>query len=127
MGVPSQAQAGVARSAARRAPRHPLKAPRARGTRYGAPFRALRVQAIRGDYKLKSRYDRLRARGLLTVDEMATKLAVSTTTSPHRASRVATAPLFHACRRHYTGRTGRCPFRSLPGRWQPSPANSWRT
>ena len=38
------------------------------------------MQAIRSDYKLKSRYDRLRARGLLTVDEMATRLAVSTTT-----------------------------------------------
>ena len=41
--------------------------------------------------------------------------------SPHRASRVATIPLFHACRRHYPGGTGRCSFRSLPGRWQPSP------
>ena len=38
-----------------------------------------------------------------------------------RASRVATPPLFHACRRHYPGGTGRCSFRSLPGRWQPSP------
>ena len=49
-------------------------------TGYGAPFRPLRVQAIRSDYELKSRYDRLRARGLLTVDETATTLAVSTTT-----------------------------------------------
>ena len=38
-----------------------------------------------------------------------------------RASRVATIPLFHACRRQYPGGTGRCPRRSLPGRWQPSP------
>ena len=38
-----------------------------------------------------------------------------------RASRVATIPLFHACRRHYPGGTGRCSRRSLPGRWQPSP------
>ena len=38
-----------------------------------------------------------------------------------RASRVATLPLFHACRRQYPGGTGRCPRRSLPGRWQPSP------
>ena len=38
-----------------------------------------------------------------------------------RVSRVATIPLFHACRRHYPGGTGRCPRRSLPGRWQPSP------
>ena len=46
---------------------------------------------------------------------------VDACTSPHRASRVATIPLFHACRRHYPGGTGRCSFRSLPGRWQPSP------
>ena len=38
-----------------------------------------------------------------------------------RASRVATAPLFHACRRHYPGGAGRCARRPLPGRWQPSP------
>jgi len=31
-----------------------------------------------------------------------------------RASRVATIPLFHACRRHYPGGTGRCARRSLP-------------
>ena len=38
-----------------------------------------------------------------------------------RASRVATAPLFHACRRQYPGGAGRCPRRSLSGRCQPSP------
>ena len=38
-----------------------------------------------------------------------------------RASRVALIPLFHACRRHYPGGTGRCSRRSLPDRWQPSP------
>ena len=37
------------------------------------------------------------------------------------ASRVASIPLLHACRRHYPGGTGRCPRRSLPSRWQPSP------
>ena len=40
-----------------------------------------------------------------------------------RASRVATVPFFHACRRHYPGGTVRCSRRSLPGRWQPSPKN----
>ena len=40
-----------------------------------------------------------------------------------RASRVATVPLFHACRRQYPGGTARCARRSLPGRWQPSPWN----
>ena len=43
--------------------------------------------------------------------------------STDRASRVAPAPLFHACRRHYPGGTGRCVCRSLPGPWQPSPKN----
>ena len=38
-----------------------------------------------------------------------------------RASRVASIPLFHACRRHYPGGDGRCSCRSLPNRWQPSP------
>ena len=38
-----------------------------------------------------------------------------------RASRVATVPLFHACRRQYPGGVGRCARRSLPGRCQPSP------
>ena len=38
-----------------------------------------------------------------------------------RASRVATASLFHACRRQYPGGADRCARRSLPGRWQPSP------
>jgi len=37
------------------------------------------------------------------------------------ASRVASIPIFHACRRHYPGGTGRCMCRSLPDRWQPSP------
>ena len=37
------------------------------------------------------------------------------------ASRVASIPLLHACRRHYPGGAGRCSRRSLPGRWQPSP------
>ena len=38
-----------------------------------------------------------------------------------RVSRVATIPLYHACRRHYPGGASRCPRRSLPCRWQPSP------
>ena len=37
------------------------------------------------------------------------------------ASRVATIPLFHACRRHYPGGASRCACRSLLDRWQPSP------
>ena len=37
------------------------------------------------------------------------------------ASRVASIPLLHACRRHYPGGTGQCFRRSLPDRCQPSP------
>ncbi len=42
-------------------------------------------------------------------------------TPPPGASRVAAISLFHACRRHYPGGTGRCARRSLPGQCQPSP------
>ena len=49
-------------------------------TGYGALFCPVRVQDIRRGYKLESRYDRMRARGLLSRDEMATRLAVSQTT-----------------------------------------------
>ena len=37
------------------------------------------------------------------------------------ASRVASVPLSHACRRQYPGGDDRCARRSLPGRCQPSP------
>ena len=42
----------------------------------GQPFSANIVHNIRTSYGLKSRFDRLRARGLLTLDEMATRLGV---------------------------------------------------
>ena len=48
-------------------------------------------------------------------------LSVGACHATGRASRVASIPLFHACRRHYPGGTGRCSRRSLPDRWQPSP------
>ena len=48
-------------------------------------------------------------------------LSVGACHATGRASRVASIPLFHACRRHYPGGAGRCMCRSLPGRWQPSP------
>src|SRR5262249_4776544 len=43
----------------------------------GRPFRARIVQHIRRDDQLRSRYERLRARGLLTRDEIADALNVS--------------------------------------------------
>ena len=48
-------------------------------------------------------------------------LSVGACHATGRASRVASIPLVHTCRRHYPGGTGRCSRRSLPDRWQPSP------
>lgn len=46
----------------------------------GQSFTAKKVSSIRRAYSLKSRFERLRARGLLTGDEFAKRLNVSTTT-----------------------------------------------
>ena len=50
-------------------------------------------------------------------------LSVGACHATGRASRVASIPLLHTCRRHYPGGTGRCSRRSLPDRWQPSPCS----
>ncbi len=47
-------------------------------------------------------------------------LSVGACHATTRASRVASIPLFHACRRHYPGGIGRCLRRSLPDPCQPS-------
>jgi len=44
----------------------------------GLPFHRLMVQRLRRDYELKSRYDRLREAGMLTVQETANLLGIST-------------------------------------------------
>jgi DNA invertase Pin-like site-specific DNA recombinase len=44
--------------------------------KHGAQFTALRVQYLVHTYSLRSRYDRLRARGLLTKEELAERLRV---------------------------------------------------
>ena len=49
-------------------------------TGHGAAFRPHRVQALRRAYRLKTRYQRLRTRGLLRLTEIAAKLQVSTAT-----------------------------------------------
>jgi DNA invertase Pin-like site-specific DNA recombinase len=49
----------------------------------GTPFRARLIGNIRREYGLASRYDRLRARGLLTADELAAKLEVHRVTVNH--------------------------------------------
>ena len=46
----------------------------------GLPFTPRLVQVVRNNYSLKSRYQRLRDRGLLTVHEAADRLAVSVDT-----------------------------------------------
>ncbi len=46
----------------------------------GLPFHVLMVQRIRHTYSLRSRYERLRATGMLTLAETAEQLHVSTTT-----------------------------------------------
>ena len=46
----------------------------------GKPFHALMVQRLRRDYGLKTRYDRLRDAGMLSLDEMAALLKVATGT-----------------------------------------------
>jgi DNA invertase Pin-like site-specific DNA recombinase len=49
----------------------------------GTPFRARLVANIRREYGLQSRYDRLRAAGLLTAAELAPRLGVSRATVNH--------------------------------------------
>lgn len=43
----------------------------------GKPFNSRAVARVRRKYQLKSRYDRLREKGLLTVEEMADRLKLS--------------------------------------------------
>lgn len=42
----------------------------------GHPFTRLRVRNVRLAYQLKSRYDRLREAGMLTLNEMAKELGI---------------------------------------------------
>ena len=53
---------------------------RGRRPRKGGTFTAKRVQRVRRTYKLRTRYERLRKRGLLGLAEMAGRLRVSTGT-----------------------------------------------
>lgn len=45
---------------------------------YGKPFRGRMIARLTIEYRLKSRFDRLRERGMLTLDEMADRLGIST-------------------------------------------------
>ncbi len=67
----------------------------------GEPFSPKKVMVVRNAYKLRSRFERLRERGMLTGDEMARHLGVSTTTIHHLGQqRVLT--------RHLYGNNHRC-------------------
>ena len=67
----------------------------------GHAFTAKKVALVRKTYGLKSRFERLRARGLLTGPEMARRLGVSTTTV-HALGRAG------HLRRHLYGSPARC-------------------
>ena len=73
----------------------------------GEPFTAKRVSLVRCTYKLQSRFERLRARGLLTGGEMAKQLGVSTTTV-HEWGRAG------LLERELYGNATRCLYRPLP-------------
>jgi hypothetical protein len=61
----------------------------------GRPFHSGIVQHIRHEYELRSRYAGLRARGLLTPDEMADALRPSGHREDLRAARPASAVCQH--------------------------------
>ena len=53
---------------------------RARQSGWGKPFHTIMLTRLEKDYGLRSRYDRLRAAGMLTLAEIAARLGVSTAT-----------------------------------------------
>jgi len=67
------------------------------------PFTARKVRQLRRNYKLPSRFERLRARGLLSAQEMARKLDLPL----HTIYQLARTGVLH--REHY-GNTDRCLF-----------------
>jgi hypothetical protein len=72
----------------------------------GRPFHGRIVQHIRRDYQLRSRYARLRARGLLTRDEIADALHVSSST-------VTIWGRHGLLRRHVSNDKGECLYEPL--------------
>ena len=78
----------------------------------GKPFNLNKIAFIRGAYKLASRYDRLRRRGMLTTREVATKFGISETTV-HEWGRQR---LIRKC---YTDGLNRGLWRSRPTRLSP--------
>ena len=74
----------------------------------GEPFTAKRTRYVRLVYSLKSRFDRLRARGFLTGEEMARQLGVCVS-QIHILGRVGVLP-----REHY-GNQRRCLYAPING------------
>lgn len=74
----------------------------------GQPFTSKRVRYVRQEYGLKSRFDRLRARGFLTGEEMAKKLGICVT-SVHQLGREGVLP------RQLYGNEQRCLYAPLNG------------
>lgn len=74
----------------------------------GQSFTAKKVALVHSTYGLKSRYERLRARGLLTGPELARRLGVSSTTI-HTLGRQG------LLRRQLYGRPARCLYEPLDG------------
>jgi hypothetical protein len=72
----------------------------------GQSFTPKKVSLVRRTYGLKSRFERLRARGLLTGEEMAHRLGVSTTTV-HTLGRTGLLP------RHLYGSPVRCLYEPI--------------
>lgn len=76
------------------------------------PFTARKVRQLRRNYKLPSRFERLRARGLLSAQEMARKLDLPL----HTIYQLARTGVLH--REHY-GNTDRCLFQLNDSRSRP--------
>lgn len=75
----------------------------------GQAFTAKKVSLVRRTYGMKSRYERLRARGLLTGEELASQLNVSTTTI-HQWGRQG------ILQRELYGNAKRCLYKPLSGK-----------
>ncbi len=74
----------------------------------GEPFSPKKVEVVRKAYKLRSRFERLRAQGMLTGDEMAQQLGVSATTV-HQLGRQGVLA------RHLYGNNHRCLYEPSRG------------
>jgi hypothetical protein len=90
----------------------------------GQPFTAKRVYTLRQRSGLKSRFERLRDRGCLTVHEMAERLGLCTTTV-YNLGRAGVLPQQHYANDHrclYEPLNGAVLIRGQGGRYRPTQA-----